>query len=79
MQQQTTLPADTPTTAFETGTSKDDPMRNFGFTVSAYAILWAVLLGFLFLGWRRQAALDARLSSLEGALSKKGSERPGRV
>lgn len=72
MQNQTTLPADTPSTAFATGTFKDDPMRNFGFTVSAYAILWAILLGFVFLGWRRQAALDARISELEGALAKKG-------
>ena len=71
MQNQPTLPADTPVTAFATGPSKDDPMRNFGFAVSAYAVLWAVLLGFVFLGWRRQSAIDARIAELEGALARK--------
>jgi hypothetical protein len=77
MQTQPTLPADTPVTAFATGASKDDPMRNFGFTVAAYSVLWMVLLAFVFLGWRRQAALDARIADLEGALLKRAPRPPG--
>ena len=76
MQTQTTLPADTPSTAFATGPSKDDPMRNFGYTVAAYSVLWLVLLGFVFLGWRRQSTLDARIADLEGALRKQPSPSP---
>ncbi|MCU0656972.1 MAG: hypothetical protein MUF64_17470 [Polyangiaceae bacterium] len=77
MQNPTTLPADTPVTAFATGVAKDDPMRNFGFTVAAYSVLWLVLLGFVFLGWRRQSALDARIAELEGALARKGPGQGG--
>jgi len=65
-------PKDTPSTAFATGPSKDDPMRNFGYTVAAYSVLWAVLLVFVFLGWRRQSAIDARIDELEAALARAG-------
>jgi hypothetical protein len=64
------LPKETPQTAFGAGSPSEDPMRNFGFTIAAYAVLWAVLIGFLILSWRRQAALDARLGELESALQK---------
>lgn len=72
---QPALPADTPTPAFAGGPSRDDPMRNFGYTVSAYGVLWCVLLAFVFLGWRRQSALNSRIDELEAALARaaKGS------
>lgn len=63
-------PKDTPTTAFAGGLAAEDPMRNFGYTVAAYAVLWAILLVFVFLSWRRQAALEARLGELESALGR---------
>lgn len=69
------LPKNTPTTAFSSATGADDPMRNFGYTVAAYSVLWAVLLTFVFLGWRRQAAIDARMNDLEAALSRASRER----
>jgi hypothetical protein len=73
----TGLPTHTPITTFGGGVMADDPMRNFGYTVAAYSVLWAILLGFVVLSWRRQAALDARLAELEAALARKSP--PGGV
>jgi hypothetical protein len=64
------LPKETPTTTFGGGVGDQDPMRNFGYTVAAYAILWAVLMTFVLLSWRRQVSLDARLTELEDAVKK---------
>ena len=66
------VPKETPQTAFGAGESDQDPMRNFGYTVAAYAILWVILVGFLVMSWRKQSALDKRLSELEDAVKKKG-------
>jgi CcmD family protein len=66
------LPKETPSTAFGAGEGDQDPMRNFGYTVAAYSVLWAILLGFVVLSWRRQAALDARIGELEAAVKAKG-------
>jgi len=38
--------------------------------VTAYLVMWALLIGFLFLGFRRSQRLEARLSGLEQALAK---------
>ncbi len=37
--------------------------------VVAYLVMWALLLGFVLLSWRRQNKVDARLSELERGLS----------
>ena len=42
--------------------------------VVAYLVMWALLLGFVLLSWRRQNKVDARLSELERALER--SSRP---
>jgi hypothetical protein len=39
--------------------------------VVAYLLMWALLLGFLGLGWRRQKRLETRLSELERQISAK--------
>lgn len=39
--------------------------------VIAYLVMWALLLGFLGLGWKRQGRLEARLSELERSVSGK--------
>ncbi len=39
--------------------------------VVAYLLMWALLLGFLGLGWRRQKQLETRLSELEKQVSGK--------
>lgn len=38
--------------------------------VVAYILMWAMVFGFLFLSWRRQKKIDARLGELEQALKK---------
>jgi len=42
-----------------------------GLLVAAYVLMWAVLMGFLLVTFRRQAAVDKRLSDLERALPKR--------
>ncbi len=42
--------------------------------IPLYWVLWAVLLGFVILSWRKQAALDARLAALESAVAKAGDQ-----
>ena len=42
--------------------------------VTAYLLMWAILLGFVFLGWRRQARVENRISELEKALAAGGAE-----
>lgn len=39
--------------------------------ITAYVLMWAILMGFLFITFRRQAAVDKRLSDLERALPKR--------
>jgi hypothetical protein len=39
--------------------------------VTAYVLMWAILMGFLFVTFRRQAAVDKRLGELERALPKR--------
>ena len=38
--------------------------------VEAYAVLWVILMGWLFFQWRRQASLNARLDGLEQAIDR---------
>jgi hypothetical protein len=38
--------------------------------VAGYIVMWALLLGFVFVGWRRSQSIAARLDSLEKALAK---------
>ena len=42
--------------------------------VVAYLVMWALLLGFVLLSWRRQNKVDARLSELERSLE--GGPKP---
>ena len=42
-----------------------------GLLITAYVLMWAILMGFLFLTFRRQAAVDKRLGELERALPKR--------
>ncbi len=72
-----TTPSGAPrVTSFSAGGGEQDPMRNFGFTVSAYALIWVMLIGFWLLSWRRQRALEARLGEVERSLDKAGPRVP---
>jgi hypothetical protein len=42
-----------------------------GLLITAYVLMWAILMGFLFLTFKRQAAVDKRLGELERALPKR--------
>ena len=46
--------------------------RYNGYTlmVEAYLAIWLILMGWLFLLWRKQASLTARVAGLEDALSR---------
>ena len=38
--------------------------------VAAYLVMWALLLGFIFLGWRRAGRIAERLDGLEKSLAR---------
>jgi len=40
--------------------------------VAAYLVMWALLIAFVGLGWRRQARVEARLAELEKAVGATG-------
>jgi CcmD family protein len=40
--------------------------------VTAYLVMWALLLGFVFLSWRRQGRVETRISELEKSLASGG-------
>jgi hypothetical protein len=42
-----------------------------GLLITAYVLMWAILMGFLYATFRRQAAVDKRLADLERALPKR--------
>ncbi|HEY6078005.1 MAG TPA: hypothetical protein VIW29_04345 [Polyangiaceae bacterium] len=39
--------------------------------ITAYVLMWAILMGFLFQTFRRQAAVDKRLGDLERSVPKR--------
>ncbi len=39
--------------------------------VAAYLLMWAILLAFLLLTWRKQSRIEARLSELDGELRRR--------
>jgi len=43
--------------------------------VAAYLVMWALLLAFVGLGWRRQGRVEARLGELEKAVGGGGAQR----
>jgi len=38
--------------------------------VAAYLLMWAALIGFLWLTWRRQARIEQRISELDATLRR---------
>ena len=38
--------------------------------IEAYAALWIILFGFIFISWRRQSHIDTRIAELERAVSQ---------
>jgi CcmD family protein len=46
--------------------------------ISAYMVMWAVLLGFVYFSWRRQGRVEVRISELEKALATGNAKDPRR-
>ena len=42
--------------------------------ITAYVLMWAILMGFLFQTFRRQAAVDKRLNDVERSLPKRSPD-----
>lgn len=76
-----------------TGTSADPSARSTEFVavqgggettsaatllVTAYIVMWALLLGFVFLSWRRQGRVETRISELEKAIASGGPKTGAR-
>jgi CcmD family protein len=68
----------TPTTNPEERSQEFVPVTGGGDTTSAealliaaYVLMWAILMGFVLLTFRRQAEMDRRLSELEKAPTKR--------
>lgn len=38
--------------------------------VEAYSVLWLILMGWIFMIWRKQSSVDARISGLEQAIDR---------
>ncbi len=49
-----------------------------GLLVAAYVLMWALVLGFLWLSWRRQGQVESRISELEKALASGGDKASAR-
>jgi CcmD family protein len=43
--------------------------------VEAYALIWLVLFGFIFMSWRRQSRIDQRVGELERALATRSGAK----
>jgi hypothetical protein len=46
--------------------------------VSAYAILWVILISWIALVWRKESVLGARLADLEREIDKAAANKPDR-
>jgi hypothetical protein len=44
--------------------------------VAAYLVMWALLIAFVGLGWRRQGRVEARLAELEKSIGGTEARRP---
>ncbi len=49
-------------------------MDNLGYLFAAYTIIFVVIFGYVLFIWRRQAALEAELQSLEARITALGAE-----
>jgi uncharacterized protein HemX len=61
---------DSRSTTFQPVTGEAEHYSGETLLVSAYAILWVILLSWVGLVWRKQSALDARLDDLEREIQK---------
>jgi CcmD family protein len=67
---------DSRSTTFQAVQGEPEHYSGEALLVSAYAIVWLVLFGWIALVWRKQNALDVRLLDLERELVKAEEKRP---
>lgn len=65
----TTAPADR-STEFVAVEGGGDTTSAEALLVAAYIVMWALLLGFVLLGWRKQQRIEQRVVQLEKSLDK---------
>lgn len=80
---QSPAPAQTTTTedrstAFRPVEGGNDMQSGEALLVEAYAAIWALVLIFVWLSWRRQKHVDTRITDLEAALAKVRAEVDGK-
>jgi hypothetical protein len=46
--------------------------------IAAYLLMWGLLFAFVFLSWRRQARVEARIAELEKAIAAGGGDGSAR-
>jgi uncharacterized protein HemX len=61
---------DSRSTSFQPVTGEAEHYSGEGLLVSAYALIWVILLAWVGLVWRKQSALDTRLDDLEREIEK---------
>ena len=49
-------------------------MDNLGFFLAAYAVIWAVLFGYVFFMQRKQIRLQREIDSIEQSLQKREAD-----
>ena len=63
--------ADDRATDFETVTGETgEHYSGYSLMVTAYGLIWAIMMAWLFLLWQKQANLNTRLDGLESAIGR---------
>lgn len=69
-QSATTMPAGENATQMQATPETGEHFNGYTLMVEAYLAIWLILMGWLFLLWRKQATLTARVAGLEAALDR---------
>jgi CcmD family protein len=67
---------DSRSTSFQPVTGEPEHYSGEALLVSAYALIWVILLSWVALLWRKQSVLDARLDDLEHEIEKADAASP---
>jgi hypothetical protein len=81
--QTTTAPSPAPTastpddrsTTFQPVTGGEEQHSGTTLLVEAYVVLWVILMAWIFLMWRKQAAISARVEGLERAIDRAAAKQ----
>ncbi|WP_394837468.1 hypothetical protein LVJ94_11220 [Pendulispora rubella] len=65
----------TPGTQFQAVDAGGETRSGSTLMVEAYVVLWVILMGWILLLWRKQAALNARIDDLDRVLDKAAAKQ----